>query len=187
MLFLARCMLRWHFDHIVLHPGIFGRESLDSLTVNHWLIIPSQMEVAPHPSTVDATQKRRRFKNTKETEKKIHKGRIVRRRTSGGHRPSPLNMNHVHPFTHTRSHFVCHGLPLTDWLYSNEQWSPIGPHVVLKWSPIGPHHVVLSVSYLISLKRLLFKNIALDGFFSALYMAVPVMYASGLDWVWKSL
>ena len=104
--------------------------------------MPSHLEVAPHPSTVDATQKRRRFKNTKETEKKIHKGRIVRRRTSGGHRPSPLNMNHVHPFTHTRSHFVCHGLPLSDWLYSNEQWSPIGPHVVLKWFPIGPHVVL---------------------------------------------
>ena len=127
-------------------PGI-GRESLDLLTVNHWLIILSQMELAPHPSTVDATQKRRRFKNTKETEKKIHKGRIVRRRTSGGHRPSPLNMNHVHPFTHTRSHFVCQGLPLTDWLYSNEQWSPIGPHVVLKWSPIGPHVATWSSQY----------------------------------------
>ena len=151
------------------------------------------MEVAPHPSTVDATQKRRRFKNTKETEKKIHKGRIVRRRTSGGHRPSPLNMNHVHPFTHTRSHFVCHGLPLSDWLYSNEQWSPIGPHVVLKWSPIGPHvvlkwppigpHVVLSASYLISLKRLLFKNIAHDGSFQHwLYLAVP-----GCTWVYLAL
>ena len=32
-------------------------------------IIPSQMEVAPLHCTVDITQKRRLFKNTKETEK----------------------------------------------------------------------------------------------------------------------
>ena len=32
-------------------------------------IIPSQMEVAPLYCTVDVTQKRRLFKNTKETEK----------------------------------------------------------------------------------------------------------------------
>ena len=33
------------------------------------IIIPSQMEVAPLHCTVDITQKRRLFKNTKETEK----------------------------------------------------------------------------------------------------------------------
>ena len=36
---------------------------------NIFLIIPSQMEVAPLHCTVDITQKRRLFKNTKETEK----------------------------------------------------------------------------------------------------------------------
>ena len=33
------------------------------------IIIPSQMEVAPLHCTVDITQKKRLFKNTKETEK----------------------------------------------------------------------------------------------------------------------
>ena len=41
-----------------------GRKSLRAKT-----IIPSQMEVAPLHCTVDITQKRRLFKNTKETEK----------------------------------------------------------------------------------------------------------------------
>ena len=35
----------------------------------HVTIIPSQMEVAPLHCSVDITQKRRLFKNTKETEK----------------------------------------------------------------------------------------------------------------------
>ena len=35
----------------------------------HTFIIPSQMEVAPLHCTVDITQKRRLFKNTKEIEK----------------------------------------------------------------------------------------------------------------------
>ena len=39
---------------------------IEHLTV---LIIPSQMEVAPLHCTVDITQKRRLFKNTKEIEK----------------------------------------------------------------------------------------------------------------------
>ena len=33
------------------------------------LILPSEMDAAPHPSTVDITQNTRLFKNTRETEK----------------------------------------------------------------------------------------------------------------------
>ena len=50
------------------------------------------------------------------------------------------------------------------------KWSPSGTHVVSKWSSSD-----LSVSYLISSKRLFFENIANDGSFrhcTRLYQAV---------------
>ena len=67
--------------------------------------------------------------------------------------------------------------------------SPSGVQVVPKWSTSD-----LSLSYLISSKRLLFENMAYDavimtGPFSTepgctrLYLAVPGSAISGLDWV----
>ena len=59
-------------EHWCLASGN-ARQCVDRRTLDHRLdasqIIPSQMEVAPLHCTVDITQKRRLFKNTKETEK----------------------------------------------------------------------------------------------------------------------
>ena len=64
------------------------------------------------------------------------------------------------------------------------KWSPSGPHVFPKWPTCD-----LSVSYLISLKHLLFENIVLMGFSALyvpgctwLYLAVP-----GCTWLYSAV
>ena len=60
------------------------------------------------------------------------------------------------------------------------RWSPCGSQVVPKWSTSD-----LSVSYLISSKRLLFRNISHNGSFqhcTRLYMGVPGCTCLGLPW-----
>ena len=74
-----------------------------------------------------------------------------------------------------------------------------GSQVVSEWSPSGSQVVYLSVSYLISSKRLLFENIAQDGSFQHctwlylaltactwLYLALPrsAMIYLTIDWHW---
>ena len=65
---LRRCVSRVHFGKIHFGKIRFVNQRLKA--VGHsFQIIPSQMEVAPLHCTVDITQKRGLFKNTKEIKK----------------------------------------------------------------------------------------------------------------------